>query len=66
MDLEEALKQVEESVLKINARIGELHELLEQARKQRDNEMAVLQALRFAQQQADKPAPVAEVETREG
>lgn len=66
MNTDEALKQVEESVLKLNARIGELHEALEQTRKQRDNEMAVLQALRFAKQQADKPEPVAEVETREG
>jgi hypothetical protein len=43
-----------------------LHEALEQYRKQRDNEVAVLQALRFAQQQADKPEPVAEVLKPEG
>lgn len=66
MNLEEAIKKTEESVQAIAARLGELHELLEQTRKQRDNEMAVLQALRFAKQQADKPEPVAEVETREG
>jgi hypothetical protein len=66
MNLEEALKKTEESVQAVSARLGELYELLEQTRKQRDNEMAVLQALRFAKQQADKPEPVAEVETREG
>lgn len=66
MNLDEAIKKTEESVQAINARLGELHEVLEQTRKQRDNEVAVLQALRFAKQQADKPEPVAEVETREG
>jgi len=67
MNLDEAIKKTEESVQAMAARLGELHELLEQTRKQRDNEVAVLQALRFAKQQADKPdEPVAEVETREG
>lgn len=67
MNVEEAIKKTEESVQAIMARLGELHDLLEQTRKQRDNEMAVLQALRFAKQQADKPEPVAEAEeAREG
>lgn len=54
MNLEEAITKTEESLLKVQAEIGQLQELLEQARKRRDNESAVLQALHFAKQAADK------------
>ena len=68
MNLDEAIKKTEESLLKAQAEIGHLQELLEQTRKRRDNESAVLQALQFAkQQEPNKPEePVVEVETREG
>jgi len=56
MNLEEAITKTEESLLKVNAEIGQLQELLEQARKRRDNDSAVLQALQFAKQAAAKAA----------
>lgn len=60
MNLEEAITKTEESLLKVQAEIGQLQELLEQARKRRDNEAAVLQALQFAKQ------AVAKVEEQDG
>jgi hypothetical protein len=54
MNLEEAITKTEESLLKVQAEIGQLQELLEQARKRRDNEAAVLQALQFAKQAVAK------------
>jgi hypothetical protein len=54
MNLEEAITKTEEGLLKANAEIGQLQELLEQARKRRDNESAVLQALQFAKQAGAK------------
>lgn len=60
MNLEEAITKTEESLLKVQAEVGQLQELLEQARKRRDNEAAVLQALQFAKQ------AVAKVEEQDG
>lgn len=54
MNVDEAITKVEESLLKAQAEIGHLQELLEQARKRRDTESAALQALQFAKQAAPK------------
>ncbi len=56
MNLDEAITKVEESLLKAQAEIGHLQELLEQARKRRDTESAALQALQFAKQAVEKSA----------